>query len=172
MSIEKDQVEISAGWMNGLTTGGPIALTVYNRDWRNWQERDITPMNTPRPGHADLTGAIKYGYRAICGCRWNGPAPVKRLCVWLPGRSASGFWLSSASSSAATWCRSVESKRTVERMIWAMKIDFRLAEENDVRCPDPEYCRENARRNPSGRFRARTRWVASWRSSRLMCHRG
>jgi chorismate synthase len=62
MSIEKDQVEISAGVMNGKTTGGPIALTVYNRDWRNWQERDITPITTPRPGHADLTGAIKYGY--------------------------------------------------------------------------------------------------------------
>jgi len=62
MNIEKDQVEISAGVMNGLTTGGPIALTVYNRDWANWKDRDITPMTTPRPGHADLTGAVKYGY--------------------------------------------------------------------------------------------------------------
>ena len=35
MSIEKDQVQLSAGWMNGRTTGGPIALTVANRDWRN-----------------------------------------------------------------------------------------------------------------------------------------
>ena len=65
MSIEKDQVQLSAGWMNGRTTGGPIALTVANRDWRNWRERDITPLTTPRPGHADLTGAVKYGYRDL-----------------------------------------------------------------------------------------------------------
>ncbi len=65
MSIEKDRVQISAGRMNGLTTGAPIALTVTNRDWRNWRERDVKPLTTPRPGHADLTGAIKYGYREL-----------------------------------------------------------------------------------------------------------
>lgn len=65
MSIERDTVQITAGVMNGKTTGSPIALTVVNRDWRNWQEKDIAPMTTPRPGHADLTGAIKYGYREL-----------------------------------------------------------------------------------------------------------
>jgi len=62
MSIERDEVRITAGVMNGVTTGGPIALLVENRDFKNWKEKDITPMSTPRPGHADLTGAIKYGY--------------------------------------------------------------------------------------------------------------
>lgn len=65
MQIEKDRVRITAGVMNGLTTGGPIALIVENRDFKNWKERDITPMTTPRPGHADLTGAVKYGYREL-----------------------------------------------------------------------------------------------------------
>jgi chorismate synthase len=65
MSIERDTVQLTAGVMNGKTTGSPIALTVFNRDWRNWQEKDIQPMTTPRPGHADLTGAIKYGYREL-----------------------------------------------------------------------------------------------------------
>ena len=65
MSIERDTVQLTAGVMNGKTTGSPIALTVFNRDWRNWQEKDIAPMTTPRPGHADLTGAIKYGYREL-----------------------------------------------------------------------------------------------------------
>lgn len=65
MSIERDTVQITAGVMNGKTTGAPIALNVFNRDWRNWQEKDIQPMTTPRPGHADLTGAIKYGYREL-----------------------------------------------------------------------------------------------------------
>jgi chorismate synthase len=65
MSIEHDTVQITAGVMNGKTTGAPIALNVVNRDWRNWQEKAIKPMTTPRPGHADLTGAIKYGYREL-----------------------------------------------------------------------------------------------------------
>lgn len=65
MQIEKDQIRITGGLMNGLTTGGPLALLVENRDFKNWRDRDITPMTTPRPGHADLTGAVKYGYRDL-----------------------------------------------------------------------------------------------------------
>lgn len=65
MKIEGDQVKFSAGVMNGLTTGGPIAMCIDNKDWANWAERDIPPMTIPRPGHADLTGAIKYGYRDL-----------------------------------------------------------------------------------------------------------
>jgi chorismate synthase len=65
MHIEKDSAYISAGVMAGQSTGAPIALTVQNRDFKNWKEKDIEPMTTPRPGHADLTGAIKYGYREL-----------------------------------------------------------------------------------------------------------
>ena len=65
MSIEKDSAYITAGLMNGLTTGAPIALTLENRDFKNWKEKDIAPITTPRPGHADLTGAVKYGYREL-----------------------------------------------------------------------------------------------------------
>lgn len=62
MKIEQDAVRISAGVMNGRTTGAPIALHVANLDYAKWRERDIPPMTVPRPGHADLTGAVKYGY--------------------------------------------------------------------------------------------------------------
>lgn len=65
MSIEKDGVQITSGVMNGKTTGAPIALMLVNRDYKNWQEKDIPPITTPRPGHADLTGAVKYGYREL-----------------------------------------------------------------------------------------------------------
>lgn len=65
MQIEKDRVRITSGLMNGVTTGGPLAMSVENRDFKNWKERDITPMTAPRPGHADLTGAVKYGYREL-----------------------------------------------------------------------------------------------------------
>jgi chorismate synthase len=65
MSIEKDVVRIAGGVMGGQTSGGPIALHIENRDWDNWRDKDISPMTIPRPGHADLTGAIKYGYRDL-----------------------------------------------------------------------------------------------------------
>jgi len=74
MKIEQDRVVITAGVRHGLTLGGPIALAITNRDFANWQEtmapeaearaRDTRPPVTrPRPGHADLPGAIKYGHR-------------------------------------------------------------------------------------------------------------
>ena len=62
MNIESDAVQITSGVVAGKTTGAPIAMLVENRDYKNWREKDIAPMTTPRPGHADLTGAIKYGY--------------------------------------------------------------------------------------------------------------
>ncbi len=65
MSIERDRVRITAGVTAGKTTGGPIAVEVENRDYENWREKDIPPMTTPRPGHADLTGATKYGHRDL-----------------------------------------------------------------------------------------------------------
>lgn len=62
MNIEKDAVQITSGVSAGQTTGGPVAMTVQNRDYKNWAAKEIDPMTIPRPGHADLTGAIKYGY--------------------------------------------------------------------------------------------------------------
>ena len=62
MKIETDTVQILGGVMAGVTTGAPIALLVENADHIKWKGRAIEPMNAPRPGHADLTGAVKYGY--------------------------------------------------------------------------------------------------------------
>ena len=62
MQIERDAVTITAGVLAGRTTGAPVALEIRNRDHESWKGRDIDPMVTPRPGHADLVGAIKYGH--------------------------------------------------------------------------------------------------------------
>ncbi|HZT96739.1 MAG TPA: chorismate synthase [Chloroflexota bacterium] len=61
--IEKDHIQLTGGVAGGATTGGPIALVIENRDWKNWQNRSVTAMTVPRPGHADLAGAIKYNHR-------------------------------------------------------------------------------------------------------------
>ena len=68
--IEKDKVEILSGVRNSSTLGSPIALAIVNRDYANWssvmsaESADITQktLTRVRPGHADLTGAIKYGH--------------------------------------------------------------------------------------------------------------
>lgn len=65
MKIENDRVRILSGVMAGETTGAPIALSIENADHARWRGKAVEPMTTPRPGHADLTGALKYGYRDL-----------------------------------------------------------------------------------------------------------
>ena len=69
MSIEKDRVRFFSGVRFGKTTGSPIAIIIENKDWSNWEKvMSQFPMDksnnraitTPRPGHADLAGGIKY----------------------------------------------------------------------------------------------------------------
>ena len=65
MKIETDSVQILGGVMAGETTGAPLAMLVHNNDHAKWKGKAIEPMTAPRPGHADLTGAVKYGYRDL-----------------------------------------------------------------------------------------------------------
>lgn len=70
--IESDKVEISSGVRFGVTTGAPISIRIQNKDWNNWTEKmSVVPTDVeydavtiPRPGHADLAGAIKYGHQS------------------------------------------------------------------------------------------------------------
>jgi chorismate synthase len=65
MKIEQDTVQLLGGILAGETIGSPIALLVENEDHVKWKGKAIEPMIAPRPGHADLTGAVKYGYRDL-----------------------------------------------------------------------------------------------------------
>ena len=71
MRIEQDSAHILSGVRHGKTIGSPVAMTIANNDWKNWQE--ILPVETgdpakhkavasPRPGHADLAGSLKYDF--------------------------------------------------------------------------------------------------------------
>lgn len=69
MRIERDQARILSGVRHGKTIGSPISMLLENKDWKNWQEalpveegdpEKHKPVTSPRPGHADLAGAIKY----------------------------------------------------------------------------------------------------------------
>ncbi|OJX40566.1 MAG: chorismate synthase [Chloroflexi bacterium 44-23] len=65
MRLEHDKVQILAGVMAGKTTGAPMALQVENRDHVRWKNKSIAAFTTPRPGHADLNGVLKFGYDDI-----------------------------------------------------------------------------------------------------------
>jgi chorismate synthase len=78
MQIESDHAEVLSGVRLGETLGSPIAMLVWNRDWENWQTamsalppeddhnpKALRPHYLPRPGHADLVGALKYDRRDV-----------------------------------------------------------------------------------------------------------
>jgi chorismate synthase len=71
MKIETDKAHILSGVRHGKTIGTPIAVELVNRDWKNWEEKlpveagdpaRHQPVTSPRPGHADLAGALKYNF--------------------------------------------------------------------------------------------------------------
>jgi chorismate synthase len=71
MKIETDKAHILSGVRHGKTIGSPVAVEIVNRDWKNWEEKlPVEPgdaakhqaVASPRPGHADLAGALKYNF--------------------------------------------------------------------------------------------------------------
>jgi len=72
MKIETDRAEIISGVRGGLSLGSPLSFIIYNRDYENWQgimspgecdRMEERAVNRPRPGHADLAGAMKYNHQ-------------------------------------------------------------------------------------------------------------
>jgi chorismate synthase len=136
MAIEKDGVIITGGFMNGMTTGGPLSLRIINRDFAKWQDRDITPITVPRPGHADLTGAIKYNYGELRLALERASAretasrvAVGAVCQQLLGQFGIEI------GSYVTQIGSV-SAEIPPAMPYADR--FAAAESNDLRCPAPD----------------------------------
>jgi chorismate synthase len=73
MKIEKDRAQVTAGLRHGRTLGSPVAMWIENRDFANWEERmnpwpvsgQVEEVHLPRPGHADLAGAQKFGFTDV-----------------------------------------------------------------------------------------------------------
>lgn len=134
MKIEKDTVRILSGVMGGNTTGGPISLLIENADHVKWKGKGIDPMTIPRPGHADLTGVIKYGYRDLR------PSLERASARETTMRVASGaickHFLSQFGILIGGYVRAIggiEADFGESRY----RSRFEAAEKNDIRCPDP-----------------------------------
>lgn len=147
MKIESDHAEILAGVRWGKTLGSPICLMIENRDWQNWSsamsaekehEGSIEPVVRPRPGHADLAGAIKYNQNDIRNILERSSARETAMRVALGAvakRFLSEFGITIGSYVTQIGPQSVDFS-AVEMKNEGLLSLFEKAEKSDVRCPD------------------------------------
>lgn len=135
MKIEQDQAEIISGVLAGETTGAPVAIIIANLNHERWKGKEIEPFTTPRPGHVDLAAAIKYGYNDL-----------------RPGLERSSARETAARVAAGAICKQMLNLFEISvggyvAAIGQVNADLEeiplgerpyLAEENDLRCPDPQ----------------------------------
>ena len=85
VKIEADQVKILSGVRKNKSTGSPISFLIFNKDWQNWRQKLRLEENllNPRPGHADLSGFLKYRLESIRDVieRSSARETAVRVCV-------------------------------------------------------------------------------------------
>ncbi len=133
MKIEKDTVQILGGVLAGETTGAPIALLVRNDDHVKWKGKAIEPMTAPRPGHADLTGAVKYGYTDLRPALER--ASARETTMRVAAGAVCKHFLSQFGIIIGGYVTSIgEIEAELKGIDYQVRFD--AAEESDVRCPD------------------------------------
>jgi chorismate synthase len=143
MKIETDSIEIRSGVRHGRTLGSPIAVLVANRDYANWEERmnpwpveaGVDEVHLPRPGHADLVGAQKYGHSDIRNVLERASARETAARV-AAGAIARGF-LSTLGVSVHSHVTQIASVKAPERHDLTQE-DFDGVDEDPVRCLDAD----------------------------------
>ena len=149
MKIEHDRVKILSGVRGGVTLGSPIALSIENLDWTNWEKTmsvnkkpagdSARKVTRPRPGHADLTGALKYDHDDVRNIleRSSARETAARVAVGaLCKRLLEEFGIE-----VVSWVEEIGGcgipgggiKRERREDIHSL---FKKAESSDVRCPD------------------------------------
>ena len=133
MKIEKDSVQILGGVMDGQTTGAPIAMLVQNSDHIKWKGKAIEPMTAPRPGHADLTGAVKYGYKDLRPALER--ASARETTMRVAVGAVCKHFLSQFGIAVGGYVKSIgEVEADLNGIDYLVR--FEAAEQSDVRCPD------------------------------------
>src|SRR3954471_20914274 len=143
MKIEKDAAEVTAGVRHGRTLGGPVALQVANRDYANWEERmnpwpveaDVPEVHLPRPGHADLAGAWKFGFSDIRNVLER--ASARETAARVAGGALAKAFLRAVGVEVVSHVTQIASVRAPERDDLALE-DFAGVDESPVRCLDPD----------------------------------
>lgn len=137
MRIERDRVQITGGVVAGQSTGAPISLEVENRDYANWRESEIEPLSVPRPGHSDLTAAVKYGYRELrLGLE---RASARETAMRVAAGAMCRAYLAEFDIRIGGYVRQIGAVHTTQESLVdeaTYQARFVAAEANDVRCPD------------------------------------
>lgn len=134
MKIEKDTVQILSGVMAGETTGAPIALLVVNDDHVKWKGKAVEPLTTPRPGHADLTGAVKYGYRDLRPTLERSSA--RETTMRVAAGAVCKHLLAQFGIRVGGYIKAI-GEVEADFGGTSYEVRFEEAEASDVRCPDP-----------------------------------
>ena len=135
MKIEKDTVQILGGVMAGETTGAPLALLVQNDDHVKWKGKAVEPMTAPRPGHADLTGAVKYGYKDLRPALER--ASARETTMRVAVGAVCKHFLAQFGIIVGGYVASI-GEVTADLGDMPYEKRFQRAEESDVRNPDPK----------------------------------
>jgi chorismate synthase len=144
MKIERDEVQLRSGIRFGESLGAPITLVVENRDWANWtskmssraEDRDPKYVVTrPRPGHADLTGALKYDRRDVRDILERASARETTMRVAVGGLAK--CLLSQLGIEVRAWVSEVGGVKANHAGMSPDEI-FAKAEVSEVRVADPE----------------------------------
>lgn len=135
MKLERDHAVFLAGVMEGKTIGAPLAILIENLDHSRWKGKAVEAMTIPRPGHADLTATLKYGYNDLR------PALERASARETAARVAVGavckLYLHQFDIRIEGYVRSIAE---VEGQLDAIPLEkrFELAESTPLRCPDGE----------------------------------
>ena len=145
MKIEQDSVILISGLRWGKTLGSPISLLIENREWVNWQqgmspngaqEGSIPPFTRPRPGHADLSGALKYGHNDIRNVLERSSA--RETAARVAAGAVAKKFLSEFGITVGSYVLSIGSAAMKNSLPAADANLFALADSSPVRCPDAD----------------------------------
>jgi chorismate synthase len=151
MKIESDRVQFLSGIRWGRTLGSPLTLLIENRDWENWKdgmspdaghEGSIDPVTRPRPGHADLAGALKYSHRDIRNVleRSSARETAMRVALGAVCKKLLGEFAIEAGSFIASIGPVGEVASIMDEK--GLRESFERAESSPVRCPDEAVSRK------------------------------
>ena len=154
MAIESDRADAVSGIRRGVSTGGPIALLIPNKDWENWQRTmhleaempadasgaDRPAVTRPRPGHADLAGALKYAHDDIRDVleRASARETAARVAVGTIARQLMGLF----GTGIASHVFSIAGASLPDHLAITFEDVRAIPADRPLRCADPAIERE------------------------------
>ncbi|MBI5047328.1 MAG: chorismate synthase [Deltaproteobacteria bacterium] len=147
MAIEKDEVQITSGVRFGRALGSPITMVIQNKDWNNWKDvmssefgvrsSELKAVTRPRPGHADLPGAMKYNQYDIRNILERSSA--RETAVRVAVGAVCKRFLDEFGIKVVSWVVEIGGVEVSSKFkVQSSKLEeiFFNAEASDVRCPD------------------------------------